>query len=82
MRGSGVFEGERVTGCRLEVGGETVMTTLCCFAEVCCLAVNHSLAGMVAYANDQGSPQVGVSMLGVSTTPPVHPNNCHLCVGW
>lgn len=61
-----------------EAGGETVMTTLCCFAEVCYLAVNHSLAGMVAYANDQGSPQVGVSMLGVSTTP-VHPKDCLLC---
>ena len=55
------------------------MIILCCFAEVCFIAANHSLAGMVAYANKQGSPQVGVSMFGVSITPHVHPDNCPLC---
>lgn len=33
---------------------------------------------MVAYANEQGSPQVGVLMLGVSTTP-IHADTRLLC---
>ena len=54
--------------------------TLCCFTEVCLVATNYGLAGLVAYANEQGSPQVGMSILGMSITPPIYPNNCLLSV--